>query len=355
MKILLVSKAYAGQGGAEAVIKLVTSSIAQRGVTIKGVVLSSGKNNSKNFDWLAYVDYILINFPFKSKTIGGYYYSKRLASFLRKTDVDLILATDEVCVQIADKARNLLKRDTPVISWPHISITVGEKKLIKQLVAANGHLAISDGIAKQLLSVGVPPSAVDVVYNPVARREPFVIPFGFKNFVFIGRFKERHKQVSHILKALLECDDDIVLHLLGDGPDKELYLSFVEKNNLQNRVVFHGYQQDVWKYIADNINNVAALLLASRKEGLPMVLLEAMSRGVYCISSDCDTGPRDIIQPGVNGDLFPVGDVSELTRLMKNITSNAEIPDQDLIIQSVEKMEIETYTTRLLSVLEKYL
>ncbi len=53
--------------------------------------------------------------------------------------------------------------------------------------------------------------------------------------------------------------------------------------------------------------NVTALLLTSAFEGFPMTLLEAMSYGIPCISSDCMSGPRDMIKPGLNGELYTRG------------------------------------------------
>lgn len=49
------------------------------------------------------------------------------------------------------------------------------------------------------------------------------------------------------------------------------------------------------------------------------MLGEAMSRGVLCISSDCETGPRDFILDGVNGFLFPVKDVDALAAVMQRV------------------------------------
>ena len=58
------------------------------------------------------------------------------------------------------------------------------------------------------------------------------------------------------------------------------------------------------------------MILSSRFEGLPNVLLEAISLRKFIISSDCPTGPREILENGKNGLLFKIGDYKKLSRLI---------------------------------------
>ena len=78
---------------------------------------------------------------------------------------------------------------------------------------------------------------------------------------------------------------------------------------LQNYVQFSGETSNPYTII----QQADIFILPSRREGLPNALLEAMTLNVCCIASDCDTGPREIIEDGNNGLLVPVGSSSALS------------------------------------------
>ncbi|HEY0786825.1 MAG TPA: glycosyltransferase, partial [Acidobacteriaceae bacterium] len=64
----------------------------------------------------------------------------------------------------------------------------------------------------------------------------------------------------------------------------------------------------------------------------PMVLIEAAAHGIICVSSDCRSGPAEIVQPGENGWLYPVGDVDALAaRLQVLVDAPLELPSQERV------------------------
>ena len=103
---------------------------------------------------------------------------------------------------------------------------------------------------------------------------------------------------------------DWKLHVLGDGSDFEKCQAYGRELNIDDRIVWYGWQQHPWKLVQQDIKKVSALLLTSSFEGFPMTLLEALSWGIPCISADCVSGPVDIIQPDVNGHLYQPGDMT---------------------------------------------
>ncbi|MDE9571749.1 glycosyltransferase, partial [Xenorhabdus bovienii] len=84
-------------------------------------------------------------------------------------------------------------------------------------------------------------------------------------------------------------------------------------------IFWHGWVKEPWSFVQESIVEVSSLLLTSKNEGFPMVLGEAISYGIYCISSDCQTGTTDIIKKYRNGELYPVGDVKELAHILQCI------------------------------------
>ncbi|MGQ0911687.1 glycosyltransferase [Acinetobacter baumannii] len=91
-----------------------------------------------------------------------------------------------------------------------------------------------------------------------------------------------------------------------------------KKLGIDHKIIFKGWFDQPWDYIED----ASCLILASQYEGLPLVLAEAISYGIPCISSDCKFGPEDIIIPSVNGGLFEVGNVDQLAHMMEKFIEN---------------------------------
>jgi GalNAc-alpha-(1->4)-GalNAc-alpha-(1->3)-diNAcBac-PP-undecaprenol alpha-1,4-N-acetyl-D-galactosaminyltransferase len=97
------------------------------------------------------------------------------------------------------------------------------------------------------------------------------------------------------------------LVLLGDGPERQPLERLAADLGLGDRVVFTG--------LADTdagFSRASVFALATRTEGFPMVVVEAMAHGLPVICTDCGPGPREIIRPGVDGLLVPVDDVDAI-------------------------------------------
>ena len=81
-------------------------------------------------------------------------------------------------------------------------------------------------------------------------------------------------------------------------------------NKLKNKVKIINWQNNPYKYL----KSADLLVLTSKYEGLPNILLEAVSLKKNIISTDCPTGPREILDNGKGGDLFRVGDFQQLSK-----------------------------------------
>ena len=170
---------------------------------------------------------------------------------------------------------------------------------------------------------------------------------GFKNVVSIGNLSSR-KGFDNLLKVFSHLKNEkILLHILGDGRDKELLHQMKTDLGLEN-VVFHGQQKNPYQFLkfAD------LFILSSRYEGFPNVLLEAGACGTYSLANNCKGGITEIIQPKINGE---IGDIENLEKFADKIVSilaethNSEVIknsirsrfSKDLILERYEKLLLD--------------
>ena len=126
--------------------------------------------------------------------------------------------------------------------------------------------------------------------------------------VHVGKFK-REKRHDILIKAYAASNTDKLLVLVGQGPLEQEYRALVAELNLTQKVIFAGFHANPYPLI----KHADLLVLSSDFEGLGMVLLEALALYTPAISSNCRSGPSEIL-PAEN--LFPPGDVNRLAELL---------------------------------------
>lgn len=160
--------------------------------------------------------------------------------------------------------------------------------------------------------VSVVPNAV---FLPLAVGEPSVDPRAIVGsdgniLLAVGRLVEQ-KGFDWLCRAFAKnCTQfsDWSLVILGEGPQRDRLESLAAELGISERVSMPGQVGNV----ADWYARADLFVLSSRFEGFPSALIEAMAAGCPCVSFDCDTGPRDLIDDGVNGKLVALGDVDAL-------------------------------------------
>ncbi len=137
----------------------------------------------------------------------------------------------------------------------------------------------------------------------------------YLNLVSIGRLTDQKDHLT-LLKSinLLDKNFKVKLIIIGKGKNELLLKNYILENKLQNKVKLLGYLNNPYPYI----KKANAVILSSIFEGLPNILLEAQYLKTYIISSNCETGPKEILLNGRAGDLFEIGDYKKLSFLIKN-------------------------------------
>jgi glycosyltransferase involved in cell wall biosynthesis len=98
------------------------------------------------------------------------------------------------------------------------------------------------------------------------------------------------------------------LLIFGDGPLRGQLEQQARQLGIADRVAFPGFAIDPWPYLA----SADLFVLSSNYEGFPMALAEAMHAGLKIVSTDCDSGPAEMLDGGNYGRLVPCGDANAL-------------------------------------------
>jgi glycosyltransferase involved in cell wall biosynthesis len=181
---------------------------------------------------------------------------------------------------------------------------------------------VSEGVVADLKALvpRVPNTKFKVIYNPVVTaemiekgNEPIDHPWfelGIPVFVAAGRLRPQ-KDFPILIEAFhrVRQSRDARLIILGEGPDRGDLEALVARLDLGDSVALHGFTDNPYAFFS----RAAAFVLSSRWEGLPTVLIEALSCGAPIIATDCPSGPREILADGRYGRLVPVGDAESLS------------------------------------------
>lgn len=191
---------------------------------------------------------------------------------------------------------------------------------------ADAIVAVSSALAEDLSRfAGLPADRIHTIYNAVVNEElaaraaedvdhPWLKPGQPPVILGVGRLT-RQKDFVTLLHAFarMRCCCDARLIILGDpqthrhGAAAEL-AACAETLGVAEYVSLPGYKPNSLAYMS----RAAAFVLSSRFEGLPTVLIEAMACGCPVVSTDCPTGPKEILENGRFGPLVPTGDPSAL-------------------------------------------
>ena len=164
----------------------------------------------------------------------------------------------------------------------------------------------------------------EIILNPIIEM-PTISAFNKrKEIVTVGRLS-KEKNVEGIIKAFNKLHiayPDYKLIIYGNGPQEQNIRNLIKSLNLYDSIeIIQGKTN-----ITDLIQGASLFVLNSTNEGMPNALVEAMSIGLPCISTDCPIyGPRALIEDGVNGFLVPVNDTESLYNKMLKVLEKPEL------------------------------
>jgi glycosyltransferase involved in cell wall biosynthesis len=326
-------------GGAERVILNLADGISERGLPVDLVVASAeGPLLAQVAPAVRLLD---LHAPRVIRSVVP------LTSYLRRERPRVLVASMSHANLVALWAARFARRSTPVMVTVHNTMshsTAQQGRLAERIWP---HLlrtfypwsaciiAVSHGAADDLArNSGLSRDRVEVVYNPVitpemieqAQRPPEHPWFRSGEppvIVAVGRLTGQ-KDFATLIRAFAavrRCRS-VRLLILGEGEDHQRLEALARELGVADDVALPGFRDNAVAYMAKS----AVFVLSSAWEGLPTVLIEALAAGTRVVSTDCPSGPREILQDGRLGALVPVGNAPALAGAITEALAGPAIP-----------------------------
>jgi glycosyltransferase involved in cell wall biosynthesis len=260
-----------------------------------------------------------------------------LTGYLRRERPRVLISSMGHANLVALWASRLARRQTPVMVTVHNTLTQTSRQqgrlagtlwppLLRTFYPwAARVVAVSRGAADDLAKrSGVPRDLVEVVYNPVITPallaqmgtppdHPWFTPGQPPVILGVGRLTKQ-KDFPTLIRAFAEVRRRRRgrLIILGEGEDRPALEALAREVGVGGDVALPGFRDNAMSYMAGS----SLFVLSSAWEGLPTVLIEALAAGARVVSTDCPSGPREILQEGRLGALVPVADHRALAAAM---------------------------------------
>jgi glycosyltransferase involved in cell wall biosynthesis len=316
-------------GGAERVILNLAQGITERGFPVDLVLAAA---EGAFIDQLpTSVRLVDLHAPRVLRSLGP------LAGYLRRERPRVLISSMNYANLIALWAARLARQATPVVVTVHTTLSESGRQQRRLSARIWPHLlrtfypwaasvvAVSRGAADDLARAsGLPRDRMEVVYNPVitpaglaaasqAPDHPWFAAGQPPVILGVGRLT-RQKDFPTLIRAFAEVRRRRAgrLIILGEGEDRPGLTALAAELGVADDVALPGFRDDAMACMAAS----GLFVLSSAWEGLPTVLIEALAAGTRVVSTDCPSGPREILQDGRLGALVPVGDAAALAEAM---------------------------------------
>ena len=279
----------------------------------------------------------------------------KLINYLKKEKPDVIMAVDEYTHLMTLIAKIISRSNVYVVlrignmySVLYSAYKRFRDKIIPILAKilykrANSVICVSEGVAKDVLKLfNIPKEKVHTIGNPknlldietkakAGITHPWFVNKTVPIILATGRLRFQ-KNFPLLLSAFADVIKKIPCRLviLGAGRDEKELEKIITDLNLSENVLLTGYVDNPYSYMS----KADIFILSSRWEGMPNALLEAMACGLPIISTDCDSGPREILAP--SSDVF------------FRIKDGIEYAENGILVPSESKVEIVNATVALL-------
>ncbi len=250
-----------------------------------------------------------------------------LNKLLKNHQIDIcigFMSTSNLYAILASKLRKIPSIISERIHPEYYDIGAFWNFIREKIYPLATHLVIQTESIKKYFETYMTSEQLRIIKNPLApnlaskrnlngKREKIILN--------IGRL-DNQKNQDLLIRAFANIHQDgWILNIIGEGVNRKIYEDLIESLHLENKVKLLGIRSDVHSYF----NQAGIFVFTSRFEGFPNALTEAMYFGVPCISTDCPSGPSELIQNGFNGYLIPVGDQLSLEKRLQELIDSPDL------------------------------
>ncbi|MBZ0091500.1 MAG: glycosyltransferase family 4 protein, partial [Sulfuricellaceae bacterium] len=253
--------------------------------------------------------------------------AKRLAEILRQGGYQLLYLNN----QPSSNLEGYLAAEmagVPVVQHCRIDATLNASEIAVTNRIVRRIVCVSHGVADSLKSQGIAADKCVVVNNAIDGKQllppPAALPAAAGGRLVVGAVGSliKRKAVDHLLQAVarLGSGPECQVLVVGEGPQQDALEQLAAGLGLGERVTFSGFQKQALPWIAA----MDVFVLASAKEGLPRVILEAMLLGKPVIASRV-IGSKELVLDGETGFLYDYGDVDALAGHLKRLLADERL------------------------------
>ena len=307
------------EGGAERVVSVLASELAEQGYPVEVIIYYRCENEYPISDKVKLVsltdgdedDYHKIGFKARIKQIGEHikaFGPDYTIPFLPHVGLHTFLA----CIGYKTKIIQTIR------IAPNISPKSRPQRMIRNYMVRRSYKTLAQTEEQRLYFSKRVRKKVFVLPNPVYGgffEEERIQHEKIRNIVSVGRLTEQ-KNFPLIIDAVIDLHSkypDIRLDIYGDGELRDQLERYIREHGGSEYCHLRGRSSD----LINVYGKCDAFVLPSDFEGMPNSLMEAMACAVPCISTDCETGPSDLIESGRNGILIPVGSKEKMIEALE--------------------------------------
>mgnify|MGYP001312576641 CR=1 FL=1 len=295
----------------------------------------------------------------------------RLIRYLHRDQPPILISSLPHISLVALAAKMLARSNTRIIVVEHNTLS----QSVRNSVSLKGRIlpflmrycyrqserivAVSKGVANDLSTlIKHPINTIDVIYNPVVTPdilEHSYVPLAHPWFIEgeppvilgIGRLT-RAKGFSLLIRAFAKArnNQSARLMILGEGHERPSLEHLIRELDLEHDVALPGFVPNPYNFLKAS----RLFVLSSFWEGLPTVLIEALACGTPVISTDCPSGPREILQDGRWGTLVPVDNESALSAA---IIESLQAPTPSIPVEAWTPFTLDNSVSQYLQLINK--